>query len=142
MQDVVATNVIEGLELRFSSEERLRMVKDAPEDPLAYEYYLRSLNYPSSIEGNEFAVEMLNKSIELDSNFAPVYVQLGRRLQDIARFAFIENQSLIIEESIIAFERAVELNHDQMDALGNLAILKTEIDQKDDAVELTRRVLH
>jgi TolB-like protein/Tfp pilus assembly protein PilF len=141
LQDVVATIVINGLELQFSQDERKRMVQDAPENPLAYEYYLKSLDYPFSVEGNRLALGMLEKSVDLDSNFAPTYSEIANRTQQIARYAVVENQSQMIQEAIAAHESALKLNNGHLNSLSRLALIKTEMNQKDEAVELVERVL-
>ncbi len=46
LQDIVSQKVIEGLNIQFSQTELAQIGKDIPTNPLAYEYYLRSISYP------------------------------------------------------------------------------------------------
>jgi TolB-like protein len=140
-QDAVAQKVIEGLEIQFSQDERSRMLKDVPDDPLAYEYYLKSLDLPYSIEGSQLAVDMLKKAARLDSNFAPVFYEIGTRTQGLASYAPIEDRSFYMEKAIDALEYALELNDGFLNALGSLAVLRTELNQKDQALVLARRMV-
>ena len=64
---------------------------DIPSNPLAYEFYLRSISYPITNEGDRLAIEMLNKSIELDSTFAPAYDQLGYRIHSLAQYGLLRS---------------------------------------------------
>jgi len=142
LQDVVAQKVIDGLEIQFSQDERSRMLKDVPSDPLAYEYYLKSLDLPYSIEGSQLAVAMLKKAAKLDSNYAPVFYEIGNRTQGLASYAPIEDRSLFMEKAIDALDYALELNDGYINALGSLAVLRTELNQKDEALVLARRMVN
>jgi hypothetical protein len=94
LQDIVAKKVIDRLKIEFSEDERARMQTDVSKNPLAYEYYLRSISYPSTTEGELLAIDMLKKSIELDSTFAPVYAELGRRRQRNANYGLAGKSEL------------------------------------------------
>jgi len=141
MQNKVANRVIEGLRVQLSSEEQSRMEKDTPDDPLAYEYYLKSLSYPQNVEGNRLARSMLTKSIELDSTFAPAYDELGNRIYQLARYTIEENSGEVIQQAIDAHHAALRLNPEHLGALRNLSFIQTEVDQKDQALELARRMV-
>ena len=76
MQDLVSERLLARLEISFSEDERDRMTADVSQNPLAYEYYLRSLSYSEESEGNQLAVDMLLQSTELDPTFAAPGVRL------------------------------------------------------------------
>jgi class 3 adenylate cyclase/TolB-like protein len=141
LQDIVAQKVIEGLEIQFSQDERNRMVKDTPNDPVAYQFYLQSLDLPYSVDGSHLAVEMLNKAAELDSNFAPIFYEIGSRTQQLAAYAFIEDRSTYMDRAIDALEYALELNDGFLNALGTLSLIRTELNQQDEALYLARRMI-
>ena len=71
LQDIVTQKVVEGMDVQFSQKEMNNIGKDIPDNPLAYEYYLRSISYQHTIDGDQLAIEMLKKSIEVDSSSAP-----------------------------------------------------------------------
>ena len=83
LQDIVAQEVIEGMNVQFTQKELSRIRKDMPKDPLAYEYFLRSISFEDTNEGDRLAIALLEKSIELDSTYAPAYNQLGDRLHNL-----------------------------------------------------------
>jgi serine/threonine protein kinase len=58
LQDLVTEKVISGLNAQFMQDEQRRIQTDVPQNPLAYEYYLRSISYPYSNEGDQLAIEM------------------------------------------------------------------------------------
>jgi len=139
LQDIVAKEVIEGMNVQFTQQELMRINKDIPGNPLAYEYFLRSISYAHSNEGDQMAIEMLNKSIELDSSYAPAYDQLGDRLHRFAQYGFLDPaETKRAEESYL---KALSLNGELMSALGQLSMLYAETDRIVEAVRLTKEML-
>jgi tetratricopeptide (TPR) repeat protein len=130
---------MDGMNLQFTKKELDRIKKDIPADPLAYEYFLRSISYELSNEGDRMAIQMINQSIELDSTFAPAYLQLGDRLHRYAQYGLLNPEETARAES--AFLKALELNDELINAYGNLAMLYTETNRSTEAVELIKRML-
>jgi TolB-like protein/Tfp pilus assembly protein PilF len=139
LQDTVAQMVVEGMNVQFSQQEMNRIRKDIPENPLAYEYYLRSISYPHTNEGDQLAIEMLKNSIELDSSYAPAYDQIGFRIKGLAQFGLLDPEETNRAENY--FLKAISLNGVLLSALGNLAILYTETNRTEEAVKITRQML-
>jgi serine/threonine-protein kinase len=139
MQDLVAERLLTRLEISFSEDERDRMTADVSEDPLAYEYYLRSLSYEEDAAGNQLAVNMLRKSTELDSAFAPAWDALGRRAQLMAYWD-LGGQS-IQDQARKSFLRALDINPELLSALAHLSMLYTDSGETDLAMETALRAL-
>jgi TolB-like protein len=139
LQDIVSQKVIEGLNIQFSQNEMNQIGKDIPNNPLAYEYYLRSISYPYTNEGDQIAIEMLKKSIELDSTYAPAYAQLGDRMHRLAQFGLHDPEETKKSENY--FLKALSLNKENIYALASLAQIYTETARIEKAVELTRQIL-
>ncbi len=139
LQDIVTKKVIDGLKTQFLQDEQRRIQTDVPRNPLAYEYYLRSISYPLSNEGDQLAIEMLKKSIELDPDYAPAYGQLGKRTQRLAQYGLLDPEETKRAENY--YLKALSLNEELLSALGDLAILYTDTARTEEAVELTRRMI-
>ncbi len=139
LQDLVSEKVLDRLKIQFSADERTLIQKDTPQNPLAYEYYLRSISFPTSVEGNRLAIEMLKKSIELDSTFAPAFSEFGFRTQQIAYFVPGEAQK--VHQAEKAYLQALSLNNGLLSALGNLAGLYADIGKTAESVQLSRQSL-
>jgi len=77
VQDQVAEQIIHGLELNLSSSEVERLKLDQPADPLGYEYYLRGIDLYARSDF-PLAIQMLEKSSEIDPNYALTWAYLGR----------------------------------------------------------------
>ena len=139
LQDIVSEKVIERLKLQFSQDERKRMQSDVSQNPLAYEYYLRSLSYPEEAEGNRLAVSMLHQSIELDSTFAPAWGALGRQAQLMGYWdlggAEVSNQAKDF------YLKALKINPELFSALTHLTMLYTEFGETDRAMKTAQLIL-
>jgi len=115
------------------------MQSDVPQNPLAYDYYLRSISYPSTSEGELLAMEMLKKSIELDSTFAPAYSELGRRRQRSANYGLGgQSENIKAEQDL---RKALLLNNELLEALWTLSNLYTEKNRKFEAIEMAEKIL-
>jgi serine/threonine protein kinase/Tfp pilus assembly protein PilF len=139
LQDIVSNKVVDGLKIQFSQSERRRILEDIPQNPLAYEYYLRSVSYPLTINGSILSVEMVNKSIQLDSSYAPSWNELGFRLKLIGTYDLYKSE--LLEQAENAFLKALSLNEESIDVLNNLVSLYTESARTDEAVKLAKRML-
>jgi len=139
LQDMVAQQVAKALDVGFRDNYLNQQFRDIPNSALAYEYYLRGISYPQSNEGHKLAVEMLQKSIELDPEYAPSYAHLGfhRRL--------LEQHGRIVPTGMKTGEwyylNALKLNPLQLDALSNLSALYVETNRMEDALLVTRKML-
>jgi len=139
LQDIVAKKVVEGMNIQFSEDEINTLGKNIPNDPLAYEYYLKSLSYSRTDKDNKLAVEMLNKSIELDSTYAPAYNQLGHRIHRIIIYGSGKTEDLKIAENL--YLKALSIDDELLEAYANLSGLYTETGRTEEAMEITRKML-
>jgi serine/threonine protein kinase len=140
LQDIVSEKVINGLKIQFSQEERNRMRSNDPQNPDAYEFYLKSLNYSSSQKDNKEAIKMLKRSIELDSSYAPAFYELGYRKKRLAQDVF--GGLYIFKESQACIEKALALNPDYLDPLNVLAMNYADMGNFEKAFELSRKALN
>ncbi|HUP25587.1 MAG TPA: protein kinase, partial [Thermoanaerobaculia bacterium] len=138
LQDAAAARVLQHLEVRFSHDERTRMRADVPCDALAYEYYLRAVSYPVSLEDNRLALEMLDKAVELDASFAPAHAEIGYRLYQTASYGL---QGAAAERRALdACGRALSLNPDLLDALYQACFHAVNSGDHERALELVERI--
>jgi TolB-like protein/Tfp pilus assembly protein PilF/predicted Ser/Thr protein kinase len=139
LQDTVTKKVIDGLKTQFLLDEQIQIQTDIPQDPLAYEYFLRSISYPLSNDGDQLAIEMLKKSIELDPDYAPAYGQLGIRTHRLAQYGLLDPEEFQKAENY--YLKALSLNEELLSVLGDLAIHYTDTARTEEAVKVTRRML-
>lgn len=140
LQDIVAQKVVEGLNIQFTLDEINRIKKDIAKNPLAYEYYLKGVSYPFTVEGNQLAIEMLNKSIELDASYSPAYSELGSRFLQVAYYESFD--SVKIKQAEKLFQEALSINMESISALTGLAQLYAESGRINEAVKVIRQALN
>ena len=139
LQDIVAKRVVDGLNVQLSQKEKSRIGKNIPGNSLAYEYYLRGVSYPLSNEGDQLAIEMLKRSIEIDSGYAPSYYELGVRTQRITQFGMLDSDD--VQKAEAYYLKALSIDSELIGVIGDLATLYTEIGRTDEATDLGRQLL-
>ncbi len=139
LQDRVAQKVAKGLNVGFRQNFITDKFKDIPNNALAYEYYLRGISYPFSNEGHQFAVEMLQKSIQLDANYAPAYAHLGNHRRLLEQHGRIVPQGM--QNAEWYYKKALELNPQLFEALNNLSGYYTETNRIEEAVIIVKKML-
>jgi TolB-like protein/predicted Ser/Thr protein kinase len=107
MQDDIARRVVDGLALPLAGE-RLSPSPDAPNNPAAYERYLRANELGRTYESLISARTLYEQSLELDPNFAPAWAHLGRCYRVIGKYIDPSPDSDRRAED--AFKRAIALN--------------------------------
>ena len=134
LQDIVSKKVVKGLNVQFSKNEIERSNKDIPDNPLAYEYYLRAIAYPRSNEGDLLAVEMIKKSIALDSLYAPAYVLYGSRLHTLANYGLLNPEET--KKAEFNLKKGLSINPELLTAMVGLVFIYTETNRIEEAVKL------
>ena len=138
VQDDVSAQVISALALTPSPAEveNLRTQQEIP--PLAYEYYLRGVDLYSRGDF-PLAIKMLEKSIEIDPNYALTWAHLGRTYTASASFNF--GGAELYNKAKAAYEQALSLQPSMALARIYMANLLTDTEKADQAVPLLREAL-
>lgn len=138
VQDRVSQQIIKGLEVNLSAAEAARLGHDVPRNPLAYEYYLRGIDRYAAGE-YALALEMLNKSVELDPSYAPAWAYLGTTYNANASFQFGGQDQY--QKALAAYEKALALNPELIEARVFMANTFTDTNRIEQAVKLLRAAL-
>ncbi len=139
LQDIVAQQIMSGLKIELSQADIDRIKQDVPQNALAYEYYLRSIAQPFSTVGHQLGIALLKKSIDLDSQYAPAYVQLGNRIRRFEKFGLMNSGES--QNTIKYYQKAISLNPELPGALSNLAFYYVETNRVDEAMESVNKLL-
>ena len=107
MQDDIARRVVEGLALPLTGE-RASASPDVPDNPRAYELYLRANGLARTYDGMPGARALYEQCLELDPDFAPAWARLGRCHRVIGKYIDPTPDSDSRAEE--AFVRAIALN--------------------------------
>ena len=138
VQDSVAQQIIKGLELTLSPSEVARLKREEAVNPLAYEYYLRGIDLYSKSDF-PMAIKMLQKSAELAPDYALTWANLGRSYTANASFQFGGGEQY--RKAQTAFERALSIQPDQIDARIYMANMFTDTGRVEKSVPLLREAL-
>jgi DNA-binding winged helix-turn-helix (wHTH) protein/TolB-like protein len=138
VQDRVAQKIIYGLQLNLTSAETERLKRDAPQHPLAYEYYLRGVDFYAKNRLPQ-AIEMLTKSLKLDRNYALAWAHLGSTYTAQASLNFGGRDDYARAQD--AYQKALALNPEQNEARISMATFLTDTGRVEEAVPLLRDVL-
>ena len=116
IQDDIAQSIVDALQMTLTPKDRRALQYVATSNSEAYDYYLRGRKflYAMSSRNFEHAIQMYNKAIELDPNYAIAYAGMADTYSQKYRFADAspENAASALEAS----ERAVELDPDSAEA--------------------------
>jgi TolB-like protein len=138
VQDRVAHQIIQGLELNLSPTETANLKPEKPISTQAYEYYLRGIDLYSL---NDFAaaIDMLEKATSMEPNYAPAWAHLGRAYTTMASLHFGGREDY--GKAQAAYEKAIELNPALVEPRIYMANLFTDTGRVEEAVPLLRSVL-
>jgi TolB-like protein len=133
VQDEVVEKIVAGMSLDLTPKEASRLALDRPKTPAAFDLYLRARAQPQTVEGDRVAMEHLEKSMELDDEFAPAWVELASRQRSAA--AYTGGKVSDYESSDRSSLRAIELNPDLPEAQYSYAVSLVERDRHKEAYD-------
>jgi DNA-binding winged helix-turn-helix (wHTH) protein/TolB-like protein/Tfp pilus assembly protein PilF len=138
VQDAVAAQLIRKLQLKLSPAEADRIKPETSVSPLAYEYYLRGVD----LHGQHkfpLAIKMLEKSTEIDPNYALAWAYLGASYTSDAAFELGGREQY--RRARAAYEHALALEPSLLDARMFLANLLIDTGKVEEAVPMLRDAL-
>lgn len=135
VEDRVAQQVINGLQLQLSPAEAKRLQADEPRDPLAYENYLRG-RFLISTSNHALALRLLEKSVELDPNYALAWAYLGKAYSvSASQYAGGREYN---DRARAAYKRALARNPEELETRVLLANFLTENNRLEESIPLLR----
>jgi DNA-binding winged helix-turn-helix (wHTH) protein/TolB-like protein len=138
VQDKVTSQLISELQLTLSPTEAERLKPEAAVNPLAYEYFLQGLDFHGQHKF-PLAIAMLEKSTEIDPNYAPAWAYLGASYTSDAAFELGGREQY--RRAQAAYERALAIRPNLLDAQMFLANLLIDTGKVEQAVPLLRDAL-
>ncbi|MFZ0686988.1 MAG: winged helix-turn-helix domain-containing protein [Terriglobales bacterium] len=138
VQDKVCSQLISKLRLSLSPEEQEHLKPENPASVSAYEYFLQGLDFYGQHKF-PLAIKMLEKSTEIDPNYAPAWAYLGAAYNSDAAFELGGSEQY--RRAQAAYERALALRPKLLDAQIFLANLLIDTGKVEQAVPLLRDAL-
>ena len=144
LQNEVALAIAEAIQLKLTPAEQERLSTAEKVNPKAYDYYLRGKNaYGLDKHEAEVCINMLEKSIYIDDNFAEAHADLSIAYSSKAYFLEAGAKQWEIKAELEA-EKALELKPDLPAALlaqARLHFRQTSGFRHEQAILLTQRAL-
>jgi TolB-like protein/Tfp pilus assembly protein PilF len=145
LQNEVARAVTQQIQIKLTPQEQIRMARARPINPAAYDYFLRGrfrLSRQTKAD-NETAIEMFDRAVATDPNFAAAWAELAQAC--VWRFfLFAPDEKQLEEKAFVAVEKALSLDQDSAEAhLARGRLLWTPANRfpHDKAIEEYRRAL-
>jgi TolB-like protein/DNA-binding winged helix-turn-helix (wHTH) protein/cytochrome c-type biogenesis protein CcmH/NrfG len=138
VQDTVTSKLISELQLSLSPSEAEHLKPENPVNPVAYEYFLQGLDFHGQHKF-PLAIRMLEKSTQIDPNYAPAWAYLGASYNSDAAFEFGGREEY--RRAQTAYERALAIRPNLLDAQIFLANLLVDTGKVEQAVPLLRDAL-
>ncbi|MCX6631881.1 MAG: tetratricopeptide repeat protein [Candidatus Solibacter sp.] len=143
IQDEIADNVVQALEVTLSPAESSALRNPPTRDIQAYDCYLRGRNfyYEYSPRAVKFAIQMFERAIELDVNYAQAYAGLA----DCWSYTYLysERSEAVRAQADQASLKAVELDSGSAQALASRGLslsLSGRNEEADRAFEAAVRI--
>jgi TolB-like protein/Tfp pilus assembly protein PilF len=138
VQDKVAQEIVKGLELNLSHSEMETLNEKAAISPAAYEYYLHGVDLYAR-DDFPMSIKMLEKSAEIDPNYALTWARIGRAYTAQASFRFGGRD--LYKKAQTAYEKALSLEPTQIETRIYMANLLTDTGRVEQAVPILRESL-
>ena len=145
LQNEVAQSVTQAVRIKLSPQDQVRLTQARPVDPAAYDYFLRGRYYlgRQTKADNQTAIEMLERAIAADQNFAAAHAELAQAC--VWRFfLFTPDEKQWEEKAFVAVEKALALDPDLGEAhlaRGRLLWTPSNHFPHDQVIEEYRRAL-
>ncbi|HEX8814960.1 MAG TPA: winged helix-turn-helix domain-containing protein [Terriglobales bacterium] len=138
VQDKVTGQLISELQLNLSAAEAESLRPENPVSPLAYQYFLQGLDFHGQHKFPQ-AIQMFEKSVEIDPNYAPAWAYLGASYNSDAAFELGGSEQY--RRAQAAYEKALAIRPNLLDAQIFLANLLVDTGKVEQAVPLLRDAL-
>jgi non-specific serine/threonine protein kinase len=138
VQDEISRSITQALRITLTPQEKKALGEKPTENLQAYDYYLRGRNYARR-ENIDFAVEMFERAIELDPNFALAYTGIANICGVI--YELHEKKELWIKKGKTACDRALQLNPELPEGLAARARIHYSLGEHELAIEYARKAL-
>jgi non-specific serine/threonine protein kinase len=141
VQDEIARSIAQALRITLSPPEEKAIARKPTQDTRAYDYYLRGRSYARRVTRPdlELAIEMYERAIELDPEFALAYA--GLAILCGFYHEWHEQHPRWVERGLAACERALALDPELPEGLAARARLFFAQHQHAESIEYARRAI-
>ena len=105
----------------------------------AYQLYLHSLALPKQLKPIERAIEMLERAVQLEPQFAPAWEAMGIRYYDHGTYG--AGGEAARQRSLVALRRALELDPESISSARTIVAYRAEAGDLEGAYQQARQML-
>ena len=138
VQDEIARSIAQAFRINLTPQEESKIARKPTENSLAYDYFLRGRSYTRR-ESLDFAIQMFEQAIKLDSSFASAFAGIANACG--LQFEYHGRNPVWIERAEKACLRALELDPKLADALVARARIFYSQQQYDEAVRFSLQAI-
>lgn len=132
LQESVTEQIVSGLKLHLTSEEKSKLNERGTDNAEAYELYLKAIDYfgKQTKDGLYATVELLKEAIRIDPKFATAYAELANSYTVIYR-RFLRDEYVLddAEQNIVLAEKLGAKPADTYAIRGLLALRRRNFDE-------------
>jgi TolB-like protein/cytochrome c-type biogenesis protein CcmH/NrfG len=141
LQEEIARSIAQALRITLSPQEERAIASKPTENPQVYDYYLRGRNYTrrATRADLEFAIQMFEKAIELEPEFALSHAGLANVCGLF--YDWYEQDDRWIQKGLDASERALALAPDLAEGLAARARIFWGQRKCEQAIEFARKAV-
>ncbi len=135
IQDELTKAIVGALPSRLEAADIERIKRKPPQDLAAYDYVLRSkiLHHRGTKEANAEALQVLDKAIEVDPEYAQAYAWKACTLRQAILRGYAEDPDVFNAQRIQNAEKALALDENDMECLRILCEIHMEQEDLDKA---------
>jgi adenylate cyclase len=133
IQNEIAQNIVEALNIKLNQRENRALGKAKTEDVQAYDFYIRGRDYyhQDHHDNTILAIQMFNKAIQKDRNYALAYSGLADSYSKLYMYYDMSSQNL--QQAILASQKALELDYELAEAHISRGLALTQNNQFEEA---------
>ena len=141
VQDEIARSITQALRITLSPQEERAIASKPTENMQAYDFFLRGRSFARRVTRSdlEFATQMFERAIELDSRFALAYAGVANVCGEY--YEWHEHNNRWIDKGTAAAERALSLEPNLAEALLAKARIAYALKHFDDGIQLAQQAI-
>jgi TolB-like protein/Flp pilus assembly protein TadD len=122
IQDEIAKNIVQALEIKLSKREKSVLGKVKTQDVQAYDFYIRGRAYFHNGHQDKvhLAIQMFKKAIQKDKNYALAYTGLADGYSYL--YMYYDKIDENLKQALLASKKALDLDSDLPQAHASLAL--------------------
>jgi adenylate cyclase len=133
IQNEIAKNIVEALNLKLNQRENRALGKTKTEDVQAYDFYIRGRDYYHQDHHDKtlLAIQMFKKAIQKDKNYALAYSGLADSYSKLYMYYDMKRENL--QQALLASQKALELDSELAEAHTSKGLTLTQNNQFEEA---------